>query len=354
MLPAGDGDCLFVQAIGTSGTPTTTILIDGGRADAYGNWKPVVQGLVGPRGMVDLVVVTHIDADHIGGIIAMLGDGDRGFEVGGIWYNGHPQVVAAQASATNQEVYSVAQADDLSAIVERLAVPWNVEFEGGPIHSGTATAELRVGEFAVAVVTPARGKLAAMLVPWTKAWEAAKPREEKSLPEGVERFGDGPPDIWTLAAEKDENDTAKPNGSSIGLMLEAFGQRLLLVGDCHPTDLATGLTALANPSGSRVTVDILKVSHHGARTNTTAALLKTVEASTYAFSTDGSRHEHPDQHVVAKIIVSSGSGRALAFNYRTHLTEIWDDRRLKEEFGYETLYPDENSEGHLRLSLPAS
>ena len=352
MLPAGDGDCLLAQTMNSAGVATTTILIDGGREETYITWKPIIQSLVGSREIVDLVVITHIDADHIGGIIAMLSDDDRGFAVGGIWFNGHPQIVAAQASDLNREAYGVAQADALSGLVERLALPWNEIFDGGPIHSGTTITDLCVGEFAITVVTPSRNKLALMLGPWAKAWEAAIKLEDSSSGNGVERYGSQALNIRELATTADENDTAKPNGSSIGLILEAFGRRLLLAGDCHPADLAAALVTLARPVNCRTSVDILKVSHHGARKNTTNAMLNIVEASTYAFSTDGSRHQHPDYHTVAKVIVSGSRAKMLAFNYRTLWTAHWDDPNLKREFAYETQFADEKNEGHLCINLP--
>ena len=351
MMPAGDGDCLLAQVVSPAGIATTTILVDGGREETYITWKPIIQRLVSSRGMIDLVVITHIDADHIGGILAMLCDANRGFVVGGIWFNGRPQVVAAQASSPHREAYGVAQADALWSLIEKLHLPLNETFRYGPIYSGTTIANLCVGEFAVTVLTPSQSKLAAMLGPWAKAWEAATKREGASPENGLERYGSRSPDIRELARVVDENDTAKSNGSSIGLMLEAYGRRLLLTGDCHPADLTAALATLVNPVNLPMSVDILKVSHHGARKNTTNAMLKMVEASTYAFSTDGSRHQHPDDHTVAKVIVSGTRAKTLAFNYRTLLTGRWDDPKLKSEFEYETQYAEGGNDGYLCINL---
>ena len=160
-------------------------------------------------------------------------------------------------------------------------------------------------------------------------------------------------DIARLAEATCAEDVAKPNGSSIGLILEAFGRRLLLTGDCHPSDLAESLAGLALPDYSTVRFDVMKISHHGAHANTTNALLQMVSASYYAFSTDGSRHDHPDDHAVAKVVASPGGSRTLAFNYRTSKTERWDDRHLKYRFGYEVLYCNDREPGRLSIVLPA-
>ncbi len=281
----------------------------------------------------------------------MLGDRDRGFEIGGVWFNGHPQVLAAQVPGPDREIFGVAQADSLSKLVRELKIPWNEAFVGGPIHSGSSVPGLRVGEFAVRIVSPSQKKLAAMAGPWVTAWREAKSAANIDQRQGLELFGGQSLDVNGLAAADDEIDTSKPNGSSIGLIMEAFGRRLLLAADCHPEDLTT---ALAAPTGASLNVDVFKISHHGARKNTTNAMLRTIIASTYAFSTDGRRHEHPDDHSVAKVIACGKHEKVIAFNYRSPLTLKWNDDGLKGRFGYETRYPSRQSAGHLWIDLPGT
>ncbi|OGZ60559.1 MAG: hypothetical protein A2919_01615 [Candidatus Spechtbacteria bacterium RIFCSPLOWO2_01_FULL_43_12] len=73
-LNIGQGDAIFIN------TPSQRqVLIDGGRTDS-----PILQKLAGKMPFydrdIDLVVATHMDADHIGGLIRVL----ENFEVGGV------------------------------------------------------------------------------------------------------------------------------------------------------------------------------------------------------------------------------------------------------------------------------
>src|SRR4051812_424731 len=72
LLPAKDGDSLLV----TYGDQRRTrhLLIDGGRASSYPMIKPVLASIGEP---LDLLVVTHVDQDHILGVLAMFKDPDR-------------------------------------------------------------------------------------------------------------------------------------------------------------------------------------------------------------------------------------------------------------------------------------
>ena len=72
VLPAQNGDCFLVEYI-----PNRYILIDGGYADTYRNCLlPKLKSIAEVGGVVDAIVVTHIDSDHISGIIKMLEEDD--------------------------------------------------------------------------------------------------------------------------------------------------------------------------------------------------------------------------------------------------------------------------------------
>ncbi|QFY62810.1 hypothetical protein FZ934_20875 (plasmid) [Rhizobium grahamii] len=350
LLPAEDGDCLLVEAK-SDGDEVAIILIDGGRGRTYSNWKPYLDKVLGPRRTIDLLVVTHIDEDHIDGVLKFLGDEARDIAVSEVWFNGHLQV-SRSLSKQELEAYSVSQADDLSEALSKSRIPWNSQFGGGPIHREALNGgTVAIGPFTLSLLTPSRRKLSALAGVWPAVLQELKADNSDDDPEGLEGFGVGL-DIDELAASPDSNDTSRPNGSSIGFLLEAFGRKLLLVGDCHPNDLWDGLIQIGAKVTAPLSVDIMKVSHHGAAKNTTRKLLSLVRAEAYGFSTDGSAHPHPDATVVAKIIKSSASPKLLAFNYRTDLSKVWDDPELKECRKFETRFPDEDAPGYLKLVLP--
>jgi flavorubredoxin len=76
------------------------MLIDGGLPSAF----PIVREHlrkavpVGPI-EIDLIVVSHIDSDHIGGLLALLDDSTLDLRIGDIWFNGLPQLPENASSA---------------------------------------------------------------------------------------------------------------------------------------------------------------------------------------------------------------------------------------------------------------
>src|SRR4051812_14058169 len=100
MFPADDGDCLLLS-YGTPGK-ARHVLIDGGRASAYKKLKPRLLEIRKCGEPLELLVLTHIDADHIEGILELARDADMPAVPRRIWYNGFDQMGRLQAFGGKQ------------------------------------------------------------------------------------------------------------------------------------------------------------------------------------------------------------------------------------------------------------
>src|SRR4249919_4175548 len=116
-LQANDGDCLLLHFAGGAGDAVTRVLIDGGSQGIYKRvLKPRLDALRGQDPLdLRMVMVSHIDADHITGIVDLFkalseqqNAGDDPFcRVRTIWFNAfeqvhgaaHPTVAAATAAS---------------------------------------------------------------------------------------------------------------------------------------------------------------------------------------------------------------------------------------------------------------
>jgi hypothetical protein len=71
MFQSAQGDCLLLSDSGNK----TRILVDGGMPAAYSaHVAPALSKLRKAKRSIDLVYVSHIDRDHIGGVLRMLDD----------------------------------------------------------------------------------------------------------------------------------------------------------------------------------------------------------------------------------------------------------------------------------------
>jgi len=145
-------------------------------------------------------------------------------------------------------------------------------------------------------------------------------------------------DVEKLAASPFQGDDSEANGSSIAVLAEYGDRRLLLAADAHSDVLLAGIERLL-PPGGRLQVHAFKLPHHGSRANLSRELLERVECRRYLFSTDGTRHCHPDREAVARVIKFGGPQPELIFNYRTQYNEIWEDGYLQPKYGYAVTFP---------------
>ena len=89
MLPAFIGDALWVE-YGDPASPNR-ILIDGGLVGTVDVIEQKIHEAAekeGGRCRLELLVLSHIDADHIEGLIKLLGKKDLPLDIGDLWFNG--------------------------------------------------------------------------------------------------------------------------------------------------------------------------------------------------------------------------------------------------------------------------
>ena len=343
VLPAQRGDSLWID-YGPEAAPRH-ILIDGGITATGRVHLSRMLAKVGVPVHFELLVVTHVDLDHILGVIKVLKDLPPGVTFGDIWFNGWDQL-----KSVGLEPMGIKEGIDLSDILARdHAETWNKAAQGRAIGLGANDVVVRYaldGDMKIAVLGPGRAQLEKLRDRWRDVIEefgAAEEAEargeaptEPQIP-GLEAMG--AIDVPSLAKSAFDEDDTVPNGSSIALMLEFGGRRALMLADAYPSVVAKSLRSLA-PNG-RFQADVVKLPHHGSRNNTDRELASLIEAHTWIFSSNGAGNtKHPHREAVARVLHDGAGVKTLVFNYRTGFNDVWDDADLKDDYKYEAVYGD--------------
>ena len=349
VLPATYGDAIWIECA-RDGRPWRMV-VDGGPPEAAGALAARVDALPPGERTIDVVVVSHIDSDHIGGMLPLLERED--LDIGDVWFNALPQLPEAGERHTR----SVAEGEDLvellSGVTRAQPLPWNRVVGGGPVATeGDRTfRELALIDGpSITLLSPTPKRLVAL----RRMWDQALTRLHRGEPEEIEPPAPIEPlgDLHALADTKTVNDTSVPNGSSIAFLLEHRGASCLLGADAFPTVLGGALWALANSRDGRpVAVDAVKLPHHGSQKNVGSKLLTLVSAKHFLISTNGERFGHPNDVSLARAVTAGGAGTTLWFNYPpTAKTRRWGDPDLSAGNGFTTRFAD--SAGGTRLELP--
>ena len=356
MYHAGDGDCLLV----TNDAGNRRLLVDGGRTGTFEDHAlPDFDDEA--LATIDAVCVSHIDDDHISGILRLF---DREVawrrhllrperfreprfprppRVKEIWHNalfqlvGDDLVIAAEhALATTSQLlrsqgrHDAALANENIALGERaglelarrvsadqLDVEANRAADGGLLTRENA-GRRRFQGMRVRVIGPSADDIDRLRVRW-KQWIDDHPsaiddlREELRDDEAGLLAAAGGPPIATDLGEGSSRITA-PNLASIMLLLEeGDDDSVLLTGDGAADEILQGMEETGElsplspdadlrrlPNGQRRHVRILKLPHHGALANVSEELVHRISADHYVFCGNGA-HTNPELEVVRRI-----------------------------------------------------
>ncbi len=348
-LNAAEGDSLLLL-YGTARRPRL-IVIDGGpretcRAALLPRLLELRDTFPGGRRaplLVELAVVTHVDSDHIAGLVALTGrlraasadDDGPPILIKELWHNSFDAALGAKqvaqalrhverlpAASDEGVVASVAEGHRLAEDAEALGIAVNVEFSGLVLRADDGGVEVPCGDgLTLTVLAPAYAQLEA----FRREWQASLSRTRGAV------------------ATTGGLDTSRPNLASIVLLAESGGRSILLTGDARGDHILAGLETAGklSPDGT-MHVDVLKLPHHGSCHNNTAELLTRVTADTYVVSADG-KHGNPDQETLERLAEARAGARytvACTFpadaEQRVNAGDSGADERRAALHGFET------------------
>lgn len=366
-LPALNGDCILVEYM-----PSHFILIDGGYVDTYQNYLlPKLKEIAAQGGVVDLIVVTHIDGDHISGIIKLLEEDELPIGVKNIWYNGfrHVQSIAKVSEAPESFVHknickecdieckpiSARQGCTLSALIAQKDLAWNEPTNGDVIK---APMSIPLGDATIHILSPCEDDIDNLCDFWRKRlikdgllkkehseeyWDDAfefcmskdKPGfrfHEKKVSKSY--------DLEKIKETPYEADDSVTNGSSIAFVLETGGKRILFLGDAHAETIEQSLIGLYGEEKTPIDFDVVKLSHHGSFNNNSPKLLSLIACDKWLISTNGDKYNHPDISTLAHIITQN-TGCKLFFNYMLPIGEELCMVEYHEKHSFEIVAPED-------------
>ncbi len=314
-LRARHGDCLLVH-FGTPQDPHT-ILIDGGPQTVYADaLKPRLRELrehliglerIAPDDALPLALalVSHIDDDHIGGMLALAEDDDGGLALPHpswvapktLWHNtfeqmaGAPEATVSEivlerdtTSKTSAVLASVKQGRELQAQAEKLGWPINSPFKGDLVQA-PPQGGLRVKldeATSIVVLSPRADEIEGLRKEWLKQMKRLRAKEAASA---------------QVSAYLDKSPY---NLSSLVCLLHQEDHTMLLTGDARGDLILKALDAAALTSNGELHVNVLKLPHHGSIRDVDVDFFQRITAEHYVISGDG-RYGNPESKTLEMI-----------------------------------------------------
>lgn len=383
MLPVGEGDCFYIQLPCNENT-VFRIMIDSGPVASWNKvLKPFFEDLERCQLHIDLLIVTHIDADHIGGALRLFKDEHLRTLVNEVWFNDLRHIVPissnVKTTAYSKSVYSqlassyhvnlthpnesisAHQAHMLAELLEQTGTIWN-NGSGSPICAGMPCYTI-APEIYIDILLPTKDALNNLYTYFSSQVNSicmgtkviAMPESERafelslycnqesnfrsqSIAGTIENLGE----IAKWADKSPIPDNSVTNASSIVICIRYFGKTVLFPGDATSNDLIVALQTWCNEVGHPLWFDIIKLPHHGSARNC-LNLLDYIDGTYFLISTDGKKFSHPDKETLAKIVsrpVKPCTRRKLLFNYRNNKYILFSEKASEEKYQYKALICD--------------
>jgi metallo-beta-lactamase superfamily protein len=353
------GDCLLLTS-----KDNKRILIDGGMAPAYRTHVAPALGSLRENGdELDLVYVSHIDEDHVSGILQLMEDlvewrvynfqrasgndrypvpdDPRPPEVGELWHNAFHELAGDDADAIEdmlattasvlegatsdkrreearrqrQIVSGAGEAIELThrASPEQLGIPINKAFGGQLAMVRERPQEIKLGSLKITLLWPTEKELDDLRKEWNE-WlathQAQLKRIQDQMRDDAERLATGDVEAFRAAIALqagelgDIDRVTAPNLASLMLFVEEGERTILLTGDGHADHILEGLELAGKiEDGGGLHVDVLKVQHHGSEYNFRPEFCRRITADDYVTCANGA-YANPDPRVLEMILDS--------------------------------------------------
>ena len=345
---ARKGDCLIVH-YGSKDEPGL-VLIDGGPSQVY---KPHLEPRLGQirkaRGLgnneslpVDLMMVSHIDDDHINGILeltkelveAKASQQPLPLKIRSFWHNTFDDIIGntpdelvasvkasfGAASLSGEPdtegldpdaarvLASVGQGFRLRDDARNLQLRINPQFGEKLVIAEKNGAPIDIGKGLKITVA---GPMKAELIKLQKDHDAFLKKNEA--------------DKKTKKALASFTDTSVANLSSLVLLAEVSKKSMLLTGDARGDKILEGLELAGLLKKGKMHVNILKMPHHGSDRNIDRVFFQRVTADHYVFSGNG-EHGNPERETLQMLLDENGDNE-----FTIHLTYPIDEIDIGRE-----------------------
>lgn len=343
MLKAGYGDCFLIETKNNKGIPYN-IFVDGGTGDSYDGIEKNKDFILSylKENKINLVVLTHIDDDHIKGIQRLFKDLLKNKHIilrqniMKVIYNSpyatalylkktcvKPQKIEYKISNGNISASSAQSVEQLLCNMDKLT------YEVIIVDDKEIKSRINISEYGINIkfLSPSKETLE----DYYKQYEIDIRKAGKNKVDNGKgnisknKIMDGYKDtIEGLKKKTDCEALTVYNRASIAFLLEeeVTQERVLMLGDCDYDIVEKELRDLGYSKNNKLKLEYVKLSHHGSICTLKNSFLELIDCNKYLISTDGKRYNHPNKITLARIWNNNDNAK-FYFNYEQLINKIF-------------------------------
>jgi beta-lactamase superfamily II metal-dependent hydrolase len=311
---AGTGDSILIHH------KQYNIIIDGGNDSKYLISK--VDQIHNNGEVINLLIITHHDDDHIKGIIDLLHhlnansyNKEKKF-IDKVIFNS-PRIILEKISTDESHHLSYKQAYEVEELLMKINPQWKQYTEGESIDFDDLKLEI--------------------LSPTIEDLNNYSHQEGTYLTDDHKCDWKSPMAVLNRYVNDDSQDKSISNTSSIVIKIECESKCILLTADVTPSRLETIINNLSLKNDNNpVKFDMVKLPHHGSYRSLNKNILEKIICNTYIICTNSKKHFLPNKRALLKVLKYSkrttNQPINFIFNYEETLNNL--DITMKEMRDY--------------------
>jgi len=323
-LKAGTGDSILIHH------SAHNILVDGGNDSKY--LLREVDAIHARGEVIDLLVITHHDDDHIKGIIDLLKlvvEGHYGEPkkfIKKVIFNS-PRLILEKLPAQKDRLLSYKQAHAVEELLIKISPDWE--------KCTDQSESIEFGDLKIDFLSPNNSSI-------------EKYSEHKNVYLTSDYRCDWNTSMYVLEKylTDESQDKSIPNMSSVVLSLECNNKKVLLTGDVTPNRLEPILSNLVEKNeGNPISFDYIKLPHHASYRSLNDKIIKNVKCLNYVISTNSKKYFLPNKRALLKILKNKNREQInFLFNYEEALNNLKISSKEMKDYNFK-LTPNNNDYG---------
>lgn len=323
------GDAFRIKFLGNDGMHHNIFIDSGFERTFRFVLENEIKQIENDKENIDLWILTHIHDDHIGGVIKYLNliNSGESKDIVNEWYYNVPRYYTFDSKDRKNNISSAKSISQGDILYEYLKL--NNKLLNNDITSELDT--LNIFGLKLTVLTPSINKLDKLRKKYPigstnelEKSELTSISEAKAL-----KQNDYKVKLNDFNLKNFTEDKSIENGSSISIITEYKGKKILWLADSHPSDIITSLKKLGYSEKNQFDCEWVKVTHHGSSGNNSNELYDLIKCNNYLYSVNGeNKHNLPFKESISRIL--KNKNRNMDSKYNIHFT--YDNQTLRNIF----------------------
>jgi beta-lactamase superfamily II metal-dependent hydrolase len=271
------------------------ILVDGGRVSSFNKYRSHLDLLINKKHRIAKLICTHVCADHVNGLVKMLGVEKYREPVDSVMFNSYRVLNEREKIAPPIDITELAsykKGNELQHLTK------DINRNTDPIS--TSHPKIEVSGVTISILSPTYESLESLHEEWKEypyselsgEVQAAKENEySKPLEELFEPYKYIP-------------DKTPANKTSIAFLFQYKNTKILMLADSEANVITESLESRGYSETNKLEVDCVKLPHHGSEHNMSIKLLNMIKCKRWIVSGNKERYGHPSKKVLAHVIKS--------------------------------------------------